>query len=463
MAQAPIFEPPYNFNDETTVVPAQLQETIMEASTTINQIRDNLAIIQRDDTKLGDGIVDVRSLTPDLLALIGNYNNRGVWATATSYVYGDLFVDSQNLYLTILDHTSTTIEADLLANKLALLSRDFLNQDRGITNVTATGTANTYVLTTNEADPYEDGEQWYVVFPASNTAASTLNRDGLGAKSIKLGGADLPNNVLRANQAYIIRYNAAIDAFEMAQSASQNLSIASVSGMEIDVSDNLGAEINFNSAIVVDENGFAARIGSVILSGQPDTFRPSGTTFTLGTIYPVMLLWSEQDGHVVHLATSTEADALTQYTHRARIGFFDTSFVTDPNAQFGTRQRGFSLRGNVIYYRDPIDLIDTTTLRAAGSTIVYSGIQTSATPIFLAKAYLGSTAPTSATRLLLDDPVISGNGQLELLEIGTGKDMIVERVVESPLRGTSLAFSLETDPGLDYQITVQIIGWRIDT
>lgn len=123
--QPPTFDPTVSFSDEeasqvggrSTVRTAALDAILASAAATIEAIRDNLALIQRDDGALVDGIVPMRVLGSDVRALFGNWNPRGAWAAATSYAAKDMVSQGGSAYVAAAAHTSGTFADDLAAGK----------------------------------------------------------------------------------------------------------------------------------------------------------------------------------------------------------------------------------------------------------------------------------------------------------------------------------------------------------
>lgn len=89
---------------------------------TTDQIRANLALVQRDDTALANGIVAPDSLSTATLALMGSPTPRGTWLTATAYAAKDVVVNSGTTYFCATAHTSGTFATDLAAGKWLALS-----------------------------------------------------------------------------------------------------------------------------------------------------------------------------------------------------------------------------------------------------------------------------------------------------------------------------------------------------
>lgn len=90
-----------------------LDAELKNASDSINHAIDNLALVQRDDGKLKDCIVDVHALSRDTLMLLGKYNLRGIWLLDTQYSVGDVVSNNGYMYVCIIPHRSNqSIETD---------------------------------------------------------------------------------------------------------------------------------------------------------------------------------------------------------------------------------------------------------------------------------------------------------------------------------------------------------------
>lgn len=230
MAQPTPYVPATDFSDHTANQPDVPQDgTDMDAEfqaikTTTDQIRTNLALIQRDDGKLANGIVTPASLSDEIYAGI----SRAIpWATATDYLAGDLVWYLSVLYSANEDHTSTTNPTIDTANWTEILDMtatapDIITQDAQdaanaagaaqaaaeaaatstaslVTSVaylwagTAGGTANTLVLTPQPTlSSYTPGHKLRFIVGTTNTSAVQMNtNNALGVRTIKktIGGA----------------------------------------------------------------------------------------------------------------------------------------------------------------------------------------------------------------------------------------------------------------------------------
>lgn len=101
----------------STVSTPGLDAELANIATTLSEILTNLAILQRDDTALNDGIVSLASLSAAVNSLIATAgsNPRGDWLTATDYAVGDVVQNGTGTYLCAVAHTSGTFATDLAA------------------------------------------------------------------------------------------------------------------------------------------------------------------------------------------------------------------------------------------------------------------------------------------------------------------------------------------------------------
>ena len=115
---------------------AKLDTELQAIATSINQIRANLAILQRDDELLRDRVVKAHTLDTDVLALIATAcTPRGDWATETNYGVGDIVLFSDLAYLSLQAHVSGIFLDDRAAGKwinfTGLPYADIISSDPG--------------------------------------------------------------------------------------------------------------------------------------------------------------------------------------------------------------------------------------------------------------------------------------------------------------------------------------------
>jgi hypothetical protein len=78
----------------------------------------NLALIQRDDGQLTDGLVEYYNLSaPARRRSRHEVDPRGLWATATAYVVNDMVDVAGSSYICAIAHTSGTFATDYAAGK----------------------------------------------------------------------------------------------------------------------------------------------------------------------------------------------------------------------------------------------------------------------------------------------------------------------------------------------------------
>lgn len=95
-----------NASGRSTVNTAALDAEFANIQSTLDQTLSNIQLIQRDDGKLADLIVDIHTISPDLLNLIGGFQLKGDWSSATAYIVNDLVINGAYTYVCTQSHTS---------------------------------------------------------------------------------------------------------------------------------------------------------------------------------------------------------------------------------------------------------------------------------------------------------------------------------------------------------------------
>lgn len=123
MTQPVPYRPGYDFSDAGGAQPpgGPLDDELDDIALTLKQILRNLALLQRDDTGLRNGIVGIDALDNRVLGLLsgGTFSIAGTWATGTPYPAGAFLTDDGAIYLVMEAHTSTSIVDDLAAGRIA--------------------------------------------------------------------------------------------------------------------------------------------------------------------------------------------------------------------------------------------------------------------------------------------------------------------------------------------------------
>jgi len=135
MSQPTPYNRLYNFTDYQTVNPVdplpatELDAELNAIELTTDEIRANLAQLQRDDGALANQLVTPESLSASTLAIIsqGEYVPRGAWDDGVAYAVGDLATYNAATYLCIVAHTSAiAFPTDNSAGKWLLIANGAL-------------------------------------------------------------------------------------------------------------------------------------------------------------------------------------------------------------------------------------------------------------------------------------------------------------------------------------------------
>lgn len=124
MAQPTPYTRQYDLENDASDNPLQpipgahLDQEFDAVKVTLDKTLENLALIQRDDGALTNGIVTVATLSADVKALMAAGEQiEGPWLTATAYGVGDVVSQSSLAYFCLVAHTSGTFATDLAAGK----------------------------------------------------------------------------------------------------------------------------------------------------------------------------------------------------------------------------------------------------------------------------------------------------------------------------------------------------------
>lgn len=132
MAQPTAYIPDTNFIASESTLPEipgqELDAEFGALEITIDEIRRNLALIQRDDGRLANVSVGLDQLAPDVGVL--PLNGATSWVTAHVYEAQDYVFELATLYRCLINHTSGVFATDLAALKWVAVSDDFFFYQR---------------------------------------------------------------------------------------------------------------------------------------------------------------------------------------------------------------------------------------------------------------------------------------------------------------------------------------------
>ena len=129
MTQPTDYSPTTDFESELgTAHGAHLNAEFESIRTTLSEIIANLGLLQRDDTKLANLTVHPDALTSASLLLLGTkWTPKGLWATSTNYVAGDVVENSGNSYVSTVAHVSGTFATDHASGKWIVIYEPLSN------------------------------------------------------------------------------------------------------------------------------------------------------------------------------------------------------------------------------------------------------------------------------------------------------------------------------------------------
>jgi len=326
------------FNDFSTTNPSdphsgsELDTEFVEIQQNTDDLKTNIALIQRDDGKLKNESVHKDAFDQDSLALIGlsGYTLKGAWAATTAYVVGDLVTNNDATYVATTAHTSasTFISTNwiLIANSAIETTGASVNTHTGdgieteftttydYTNVTdiqvfvagSLVTTNLYTVGTN-----------IITFtsPPANTAKVIIWGDAVVsqiAAAATLGSRDTTNNhkTTASRWAYLTT-DSVTDAETSVDSSEYSAKAYAVGGTEVTGATDKGAA-----------KDWAVGAGGVMAT-RPDGAEYSskeyaqGVTATGGTSKE----WAtKDDGEVISGVHSAKAHASVVGTHAPSTG-----------------------------------------------------------------------------------------------------------------------------------------------
>ena len=159
MAQPRAYTRQANFTDHTTEQPSdpqvgsKLDSEFDAINLTLNDIRTNLSLIQRDDTKVANLAIHAEALSTAVLALIkatsNGYGVKGAWAASTAYVIGDLVESSSATYLCFEAHTSGSTFSENSAKFILLANAAIQTTASAVDTLDGDGSATAFTLSAN--------------------------------------------------------------------------------------------------------------------------------------------------------------------------------------------------------------------------------------------------------------------------------------------------------------------------
>jgi len=186
-AVPPAFTPQTSFStlaqqpiSSTGLPGSELDGEFARASDSINQIKDRLSEVQRDDGKLRNGVVSTESLSADVVDLIVlGGTNPITWAIGIPIAVGDFVSNppgTQGTYLCIIAHTSSSVFANDLANWALIAAPPVVGV---LYTNTFTGNGATTAFTLTQIPASKDNTQLYIDGVYQQKSSYSLNNSTL--------------------------------------------------------------------------------------------------------------------------------------------------------------------------------------------------------------------------------------------------------------------------------------------
>jgi len=200
MAQPPPYTSSADYSTLDSSIGAQLDVDMSALKNTLDALNGNIALIQNDDTTLGNASVHLQALNTAVLALMDSgWNLRGAWVALTAYVALDVVTNAGNSYLCHTAHTSGAVFSD---TNWVLLGSVPTTTGTVIT-VTSAGINTAYTVNTGSAyAALAAVKPMIITWNVNSGVAPTLNVDGLGAVNIKKISSSGVKEAIAANDLY---------------------------------------------------------------------------------------------------------------------------------------------------------------------------------------------------------------------------------------------------------------------
>lgn len=109
-------------NPDTDLNGSDLDTDFDRIKTTTDSLEAAIDQVRRDDGEVANESIGMDQLKTELVTVLGDWNPRGDWVTATSYAERDVVKNSNSVYVCLVAHTSGTFATDLAAGKWMLIS-----------------------------------------------------------------------------------------------------------------------------------------------------------------------------------------------------------------------------------------------------------------------------------------------------------------------------------------------------
>lgn len=296
---------------------AQLNLEFNRIAEVLNAVRENLILIQRDDTQLGNNVVHVQSLRADVYRLLSKFSPKGTWSSSISYVVGDLVSVGDSSYAVIVDHTSTAsfttdLDNDLLMRistpvTLTAIVEEIYSNPEGVSDFDALFSLLDEVILISAAITAVNSNETNI-----NAAVSNQTNIDLVAGSVSNGnlstvaGNTANNNIVASLEANI---NTLIDNLSDILSIASTLTMTNAS-LEFDLDNNTPVEaVNYNTLkAAIDYALLNMQVGGTLTLNQDSsvTIAEVAALPVAASTINIIINGADKDTSIIQLFSGTE-------------------------------------------------------------------------------------------------------------------------------------------------------------
>ena len=314
-----------NASGRSTVNTAALDAEFANIETTVDDICENIALIQRDDGKLADLTVMVHTLSPDVLNLMGGFNLRGLWAAATDYAVNDIASNGEYTYLCVTAHTSGgafdsqywiqfgfTGGADAAqAAANAQASANSASNSASTASTAATNASNSASTALTAAT--NAGNSASAASTSESNAGNSATAASNSASAAATSAANLPN-ATTAGADKFLKTNTGGTAWEYQTATQARSSLGLTIGMNVQAYDANTAKTNVTQSWTASQKsgGITDNDGSFDLSGAGNNYTSTPTS-AVAITFTNIAANANKSGYLT--LTNSSAYAFTAHTN----------------------------------------------------------------------------------------------------------------------------------------------------
>ena len=385
---------------------SELDGEFSRAADSINQIRDRLSEIQRDDGKLRNGVVSTESLSDDVRNLfISSGANPITWAVGIEIAVGDLVSNppgTPGTYLCIVPHTSSSLFTTDLAKWALIASPPVVGV---LYTNTFTGNGSTTVFTLTQTPASKDNTQLFIDGIYQPKSGYSLDGNFLTITPAPAISSDIEISIgVPSDTSVITVADGAISASKLDTNAVTTAKIAALAVTAEKIADNSVATSKILDSAITTAKLTNAKMG--LLSVTSDKIADEG--ITTAKIASLSITSEKLSNNIISTAKLVDGSVTTAKIDDLSI----TSAKLATNAIDGTK-----LADNAVVSAK-IAASAVTSSKIADGAITpakLNGIQTGDAPVFGVRAWVNFDATRDAygdTNALLTARFVRASGNV---------------------------------------------------